>query len=87
MLSSFPLPLPPQIDIGVTTIDVLQVIGKAPVQIMSVHWDPFSHPNALVESLKKKEKIGYLYNVEVWHEKALPLEDQRDEESEHKENI
>jgi hypothetical protein len=61
-----------KIDVGVTTIDVLQIIGKAPVQIMSVHWDPVANPKGIEESIQARKKLGYLYNVEVWHERAFP---------------
>lgn len=39
---------------------------------MSIHWDPMTHPNALTEAGYKETKLEYLYNVEVWHEKAFP---------------
>lgn len=76
-----------KIDVGVTTIDVLQIIGKAPVQIMSVHWDPVANPERIQESIQEGRKLGYLYNVEVWHERAFPKRGAPEEDHEQQELI
>jgi hypothetical protein len=75
-----------KIDVGVTTIDVLQIIGKAPVQIMSVHWDPVTNPKGIEECAREGKKLGYLYNVEVWHERAFPKREVKEEEVSMSEN-
>jgi hypothetical protein len=51
-----------QIDIGITSFDILKVIGRCPVQTMSVCWDPVENPDP-------PHNIDFLYNVELWHER------------------
>jgi hypothetical protein len=56
----------------VTTIDVSQIIGKAPVQIMAIHWDPVQHPERIKEAAEGGKKLDYLYDIEIWHERTMP---------------
>jgi hypothetical protein len=87
-----PLPPPPpslpslrlrllQIGVGVTTIDVSQIIGKAPVQIMAVHWDPVQHPELMKEAAEGGKRLEYLYDVEIWHERTMPAAARSEEET------
>lgn len=53
--------------LGISTVDVQNIIGKAPLQMMSVYFDPNLHRD------NPPERWSYFWNVEVWHEKFLKM--------------
>lgn len=53
--------------LGISNIDVQNIIGRAPLQLMAVYFDPKIH------RVTPPERWAYFWNVEVWHEKFLSL--------------
>lgn len=58
--------------LGISKIDIQNIIGRAPLQLMSVYFDPQIHRE------NPPERWTYFWNVEVWHEKFLSLASDRD---------
>ena len=57
--------------LGISKVDIQNIIGKAPLQLMSVYFDPKIHKE------NPPEHWDYFWNVEVWHEKFLALPSDR----------
>jgi hypothetical protein len=57
-----------------TNVDIMSIIGKAPLQIMAMYFDKGGVHPMLTRS--------YFYNIEIWHERCLHTPDNADDEDE-----